>query len=88
MQREHTYTISDLSKRSKDMIAEAMVHPVFISQREEPDLVLMNIGDYRQLKSHADPRRSGMVKDMPDGLFEEFKNAVEAYAKSDETSSK
>ena len=35
-----TYSTSDLSRRSGDIIAEALRHPVTITQRNKPRLVL------------------------------------------------
>ena len=37
-----TYSTSDLSRKSGDVIADAMRHPVTITQRNKPRFVLMN----------------------------------------------
>ncbi|RWK57785.1 MAG: type II toxin-antitoxin system prevent-host-death family antitoxin [Mesorhizobium sp.] len=80
-----TYSTSDLSRKSGDIIAEAMRHPVTITQRNKPRLVLLNIEDYRRLRGSADKRAVGTIDNMPDSLLEEFEDAIEAYADSDET---
>ncbi len=79
-----TYTTSDLSRKSGDIIAEALRHPVTITQRNKPRLVLLAIEDFERLKRGADVRSVGTIETMPAALFDEFENAVEAYAKSDE----
>jgi len=80
-----TYSTSDLSRKSGDIIAEAMRHPVTITQRNKPRLVLLNIEDYRRLRGSADKRAVGTIETMPEGLLEEFQEAIETYADSDET---
>ncbi|MFN7026518.1 MAG: type II toxin-antitoxin system prevent-host-death family antitoxin, partial [Pseudorhizobium sp.] len=49
-----SYTTSDLSRRSGDIIAEALRHPVTITQRNKPRLVLLNIEDYERLMRQSD----------------------------------
>lgn len=73
------YSTSDLSRKSGDIIAEALRRPVTITQRNKPRLVLLSIEDYRRLTARADTRKAGRLETMPDGLFEEFKEAVTAY---------
>jgi prevent-host-death family protein len=79
-----TYSTSDLSRKSGDIIAEAMRHPVTITQRNKPRLVLLNIEDYRRLRGSADKRAVGTIDTMSDSLLEEFEDAVAAYADSEE----
>ena len=45
------YSTSDLSRKSGDIIAEALRRPVTITQRNKPRLVLLSIEDYRRLVS-------------------------------------
>lgn len=78
------YTTSDLSRKSGDIIADALRGPVTITQRNKPRLVLLNIEDYERMKRNADPRRVGTIATMSDALFAEIENAVEAYANSDD----
>lgn len=77
-----TFTTSDLSRRSGDIIAEALRQPVTITQRDKPRLVILNIDEYRELKEYADHRWVGTMEDMPDELFDDFVKAVEDYANS------
>lgn len=74
------YTTSDLSRRSGDIIAEALRRPVTITQRNKPRLVLLSIEDYRRLMAGADTRKAETLAQMPDEEFEEFRQAVDAYA--------
>lgn len=75
-----TYTTSDLSRRSGDIIADAMKQPVTITQRNKPRLVLLNIEDYERLKEFADHRRVFTLETMPDDIFEAMKQAIDEYA--------
>jgi prevent-host-death family protein len=79
------YSTSDLSRRSGDIIAEALRRPVTITQRNKPRLVLLSIEDYRRLMARADTRKAGRLETMPDDLFEDLKQAVTAYEQGDET---
>ncbi|WP_284315452.1 type II toxin-antitoxin system prevent-host-death family antitoxin [Labrys miyagiensis] len=74
-----SYTTSDLSRKSGDIIADALRMPVTITQRSKPRLVLLSIEDYQRLTSAAQTRFAGTLDAMPDELFEGFKSAVEAY---------
>jgi prevent-host-death family protein len=77
-----TYTTSDLSKKSGDIIADAFRQPVTITQRNKPGLNVLNIEDYARLRRQADPRRAGRTEDMSDELFAEVERAIEEYAKA------
>jgi prevent-host-death family protein len=80
------YSTSDLSRRSGDIIAEALRRPVTITQRNKPRLVLLSIEDYRRLTAKADTRKAGRLETMPDDLFEDLKEAVIGYEQErDET---
>lgn len=86
MTHDPIYSTSDLSRKSGDIIAEALRRPVTITQRNKPRLVLLSIEDYRRLTAKADTRKVGRLETMPDDLFEEVEEAVNAYEReSDET---
>ena len=74
-----TYTTSDLSRKSGDIIADALRRPVTITQRNKPRLVLLSIEDYRRLTERAGSRKAGTLSSMPDDVFEKFKAAVDLY---------
>lgn len=80
-----TYTTSDLSRKSGDIITEALRHPVTITQRNKPRLVLLSIEDYERLRHRADARSAGTIETMPDSLLAEIETAVETYASTDES---
>jgi prevent-host-death family protein len=79
-----SYTTSDLSRKSGDIIAEALRRPVTITQRNKPRLVLLNIDDYERLLRHSDARSTGTMETMSPDLLAEFEAAVDAYSDSDE----
>lgn len=82
----HTYSTSDLSRKSGNIIADALHSPVTITQRNKPRLVILNIEDYQRLKAKADPRKVGTIDTMPDDLLLEIERAVEDYAEGDQAS--
>lgn len=79
-----SYSTSDLSRKSGDIIAEALRHPVTITQRNKPRLVLLNIEDYERLMRQSDARSVGTLDTMPDELFAELEASVDRYAQNDE----
>ena len=74
------YSTSDLSRKSGDIIAEALRKPVTITQRNKPRLVLLNIDDYLRLTERRDSRKAGTLARMSDEDFASFRRAVESYA--------
>jgi len=80
------YSTSDLSRKSGDIIAEALRRPVTITQRNKPRLVLLSIEDYRTLIARAGMRKAGRLETMPDALFEGVKDALAAYERDGEES--
>jgi prevent-host-death family protein len=85
MERPMTeFSTSDFSRKSGDMIAEALRRPVTITQRNKPRLVLLSIEDYRRLTAAADTRTAGRLETMPDELFQDVKDAVIDYEQEGE----
>jgi len=80
-----TYSTSDFSRRSGDIIAEALRRPVTITQRSKPRLVILNIEDYERMRRQADTRTIGTLETIPDRLLDEVESAIEAYADNDES---
>ena len=74
-----SYSTSDLSRKSGDIIAEALRRPVTITQRNKPRLVLLSVEAYRRLMARADTRKAGTLETVPDALFEDIKDAVDDY---------
>jgi prevent-host-death family protein len=74
-----SYSTSDLSRKSGDIIAEALRRPVTITQRNKPRLVLLSVEAYRRLMARADTRKAGTLETMPDALFVDIKDAVDDY---------
>lgn len=75
-----SYTTSDLSRKSGDIIAEALRHPVTITQRSKPRLIILNIDDYERLMKSADTRAVGTIDTMSDALLADMERAVDQYA--------
>jgi prevent-host-death family protein len=73
------FSTSDFSRKSGDIIAEALRRPVTITQRNKPHLVLLSIEYYRKLMARAVTRKASRLETMPNALFEGFKEAVAAY---------
>lgn len=82
--RKPVFTTSDLSRKSGDIIAEAMRHPVTITQRNKPRFVLLNVEDYERLKEYADHRQVLTPETIDDELMAKIEEAVEAYANSED----
>jgi len=78
------YSTSDLSRKSGDIIAEALRRPITITQHNKPRLVMLSIEDYRQLMERADSRKTGTLATMSEEDFAAFRRAVETYAAEDE----
>lgn len=79
-----TYSTSDFSRKSGDIIAEAMRRPVTITQRNKPRLVILNIEDYERMRRQADSRLIGTLETIPHTLLDDVERAIEAYAQDDE----
>jgi prevent-host-death family protein len=74
-----SYSTSDLSRKSGDIIAEALRRPVTITQRNKPRLVLLNIEDYERLTRRAgDPRRVYRSGEEPAEIREELLATLDA----------
>jgi len=76
---------SKFSRRSGDIIAEALHRPVTITQRSKPRLVILNIEDYERMRRQADTRTAGTLETMPDRLLDQVESVIEAYADDDES---
>lgn len=85
MSEPGTFSTSDLSRKSGDIIAEALRRPVTITQRNKPRLVLMSYEDYQRLRTGGDSRKALRIETMPDDLFDDAKAALAVCeAESDE----
>jgi prevent-host-death family protein len=75
-----SFTTSDLSRKSGDIITAALRRPVTITQRSKPRLVLLSIEEFNRMKRGRSPtRKSHTIDTMPDALFEEAKRSLDAY---------
>ncbi|MFI0845211.1 type II toxin-antitoxin system prevent-host-death family antitoxin [Mesorhizobium sp. IMUNJ 23232] len=78
-----SFSTSDLSRKSGDIIAQALRAPVTITQRNKPRLVLLSVEDYRDLLARADTRRSGTIETISDSLLAEIEMAIADYEAED-----
>jgi prevent-host-death family protein len=74
-----SYSTSDLSRKSGDIIAEALRSPVTITQRNKPRLVLLSIEDYRRLTAGAQTPVEGILATLPAKDFGDFRQGVQPY---------
>ena len=74
-----TFSTSDLSRKSGDIIASALQAPVSISQRGKPRLIVLSVEQYEAL-IHAPPERiAGATAEMPEELAHDVVHALDAY---------
>ena len=76
---ERSYSTCDLSRKSGDIIAEALRHPVTLTQRNKPRLVVLNIEEYEEMRKRADPRRVVKIGDLTEIELEEMQRALDKY---------
>lgn len=75
-----TFSTSDLSRKSGDIIASALQSPVSISQRGKPRLIMLSVEQYEALTTHsADERLVGATADMPADLVQDIESAIDDY---------
>ena len=74
-----SYSTSDLSRNSGDIIAEAMRRPVTLTQRNKPRLVLLNIEDYQKLAQRAEVRNVYTLETMPEDMIGNFRHGLQEY---------
>jgi prevent-host-death family protein len=77
------YSTSDLSRKSGDIIVDALRGPVTITQRGKPRLVILDIEEYRRLKRTSDTRKSHTLENMPDELLEGAEKSLHEYEASE-----
>ena len=78
------YKTSDLSRKAGDIIAEAMRRPVTLTRHNKPRLVLMNIEDYRRLRSDHDARNAYSVGAAPADMLDELERGLSEYLANSE----
>ncbi|MBS0967028.1 type II toxin-antitoxin system prevent-host-death family antitoxin [Acetobacter okinawensis] len=75
-----TFSTSDLSRKSGDIIASALQSPVSISQRGKPRLIMLSVEQYEALTARgADERLVGATADMPADLVQDIGCAIDDY---------
>jgi len=81
-----SFSTTDLSRRSGDVVAAALRAPVLLTQHKKARLVVMSVEEYELRTAHKapDPRKVGRLADMPAELAEAFRAAAEAYMQDEE----
>ncbi|MFT8862576.1 MAG: type II toxin-antitoxin system prevent-host-death family antitoxin [Acetobacter syzygii] len=75
-----TFSTSDLSRKSGDIIASALQGPVSISQRGKPRLIMLSVEQYEALIARdVDRRVVGATADMPANLAQDIGHAIDGY---------
>lgn len=78
------FTTSDMSRRSGDIIAEAIRQPVTITQRDKPRLVILNVEEFEKMARSADHRRVLTPETIDEELVRKMEIAVEEYANGED----
>ncbi|WP_099863970.1 type II toxin-antitoxin system prevent-host-death family antitoxin [Pararhizobium haloflavum] len=60
-----TFTFSDLSRRSGDVLDAAMTEPIFLMKRGKTKVVMMPTGDYERLLRGRSERTAFTLADAP-----------------------
>jgi len=80
-----TFSTSDLSRKSGDIIASALQGPTAISQRGKPRLVVLCVEQYEALtQAQLDRRIVGATAEMPDALAGDVALAIDSFLSTDE----
>ncbi|GBR48539.1 type II toxin-antitoxin system Phd/YefM family antitoxin [Neokomagataea thailandica] len=74
-----TFSTSDLSRKSGDIIASALQSPVSINQRGKPRLIMLSVEQYETLTRDASQRLVGATADMPMDLAHDVEGAIDGY---------
>lgn len=74
-----TFSTSDLSRKSGDIIASALQGPISINQRGKPRLVMLSVEQYEALVRSAPERTAGATTEMPQDLVHDVANAIDGY---------
>ncbi len=75
-----TFSTSDLSRKSGNIIASALQGPVSISQRGKPRLIMLSVEQYEALTARdVDRRVVGATADMPANLAKDIGQAIDGY---------
>jgi prevent-host-death family protein len=77
-----TFSTSDLSRKSGDIIASALQGPVSINQRGKPRLVMLSVEQYEALVRGPDARVSGATTEMQPDLAQDVTTAIDSYLSS------
>ena len=74
-----TFSTSDLSRKSGDIIASALQGPISINQRGKPRLVMLSVEQYEALVGSSPERTAGATTEMPQDLVHDVANAIDGY---------
>jgi prevent-host-death family protein len=81
-----SFSTTDLSRRSGDVVAAALREPILLTQHNKARLIVLSVEEYELRTAHKapDPRTVGRLKDMPASLAEDFRAAAEAYMQDED----
>jgi len=86
MKEMMAFSTTDLSRKSGDVVAAALRGPITLTQHNKPRLVVLSIEEYKLLTARRapDPRKAGLLKDMPADLAKDFQAAATAYIEGED----
>jgi prevent-host-death family protein len=74
-----SFSTSDLSRKSGDVIASALQGPVSIVQRGKPRLIMLSVEEYESLLGQGSRRIAGATSEMPLALAEDVDRALSVF---------
>jgi PHD/YefM family antitoxin component YafN of YafNO toxin-antitoxin module len=81
-----SFSTTDLSRRSGDVVAAALREPVLLTQHKKARLIVLSVEEFELRTGQKSPetRIAARLKDMPAGLADEFRTAAAAYLDDEE----
>ncbi len=81
-----SFSTTDLSRRSGDVVAAALREPVLLTQHKKARLIVLSVEEYelRTAQKVPDTRTVARLKDMPADLADDFRAAAAAYMQGED----
>jgi len=81
-----SFSTTDLSRRSGDVVAAALREPVLLTQHKKARLIVLSVEEYelRTAQKVSDTRTVARLKDMPADLADDFRAAAVAYMQGED----
>jgi PHD/YefM family antitoxin component YafN of YafNO toxin-antitoxin module len=81
-----SFSTTDLSRRSGDVVAAALREPVLLTQHKKARLIVLSVEEYelRTARKVPDTCKVARLKDMPADLADDFRAAAAAYMQGED----